>query len=93
MSDVAEKTSNVIAALVREWDHGRVKWFDPVRRWGWVIPDQGEDDIFLPWQVLQDCGIKEPDVRTNVRVTYQWQPPDGPGRRPKVVRIKILRNV
>ena len=36
--------------------HGRVKWFDPVKGFGFVVSDEGGDDILLHANVLRNFG-------------------------------------
>ncbi len=36
--------------------HGTVKWFDPVKGFGFVLPDQGGADILLHANVLRNFG-------------------------------------
>jgi CspA family cold shock protein len=36
--------------------HGRVKWFDPVKGFGFVVPDEGGADILLHSNVLRNFG-------------------------------------
>jgi cold shock CspA family protein len=75
------------------WCKGKIKWFDPTRRFGWVIPDTDTGpDIFLPWLILQECGINEADMRRDAPVVFQWKPPERIGKRPEVTKIqKVIR--
>jgi cold shock CspA family protein len=73
------------------WDTGAVKWFDERRRIGFIIPDEGDEDIFFPWTVLKSCGIPEREAQTGIRVRFKWKPAPGPGRRPEATQIVIIR--
>lgn len=64
----------------REWETGVVRWFDRERRFGFVIPDDGDEDVFLYWRELQRHGISEKDVLPEQRVKFTTRPPDKPGR-------------
>lgn len=36
--------------------HGRVKWFDPAKGFGFIVPDSGGDDILIHANVLRSFG-------------------------------------
>jgi cold shock CspA family protein len=72
------------------WVKGRVKWFDPVRRYGFIVPDDGETDVHLRWLVLQACGIAEAVMRPDVRVEYQCAPSRRQGMRPEARIIRVI---
>lgn len=44
---------------------GTVKWFNPFKKYGFIIPDDGGKDVFLHTEVLRAAGYKslEPGVR------------------------------
>lgn len=62
------------------WQTGSVRWFDPVRRFGFIIPDQGAEDVFLYWRELMSCRIPEKDLQDGRRVKFTTKKPDRPGR-------------
>ncbi len=35
---------------------GVVKWFDPIKGYGFLIPDDGSDDVLIHFSVLRDMG-------------------------------------
>lgn len=43
-------------AVQRERVHGRVKWFDPVKGFGFILADEGGPDILLHANVLRNFG-------------------------------------
>jgi len=59
---------------------GTIRWFDPQRRFGFVIPDLGKEDVFLYWRELRKAGISESDVKDGQRVEFTVKAPDKPGR-------------
>ena len=69
------------------WRYGAIKWFDPVRRFGFVLPDDGDTDVFLYFKVLRSSGIREADVIDGARVKYQCVET---AKRPEVTRIQIV---
>lgn len=73
------------------WDTGTVKWFDPVRRWGFITPSEPGPDVFLPWTVLQECAIREKDARPGVAVKFRWTPPERSGHRPKATHVLLVK--
>lgn len=75
-----------------EWLRGSIRWFDPMRRYGFVIPDDGGDDVFLYWRELRKSGIRESDARDGVSVEFQAKAPDKPGRCAlQVSQMRIVR--
>jgi cold shock CspA family protein len=82
---------NELMPIVEVWDTGRVKWFDPARRYGFIIPDDEGEDVFFRWLLCQEYGIKESLLRPGVQVQFKWRLPDGVGRRPQAIAIKLSR--
>lgn len=50
---------------------GRVKWFDPVKGFGFVIPDEGGADILLHANVLRNFGQSSVADRAGVEIDVQ----------------------
>lgn len=50
---------------------GEVKWFNPLKGFGFVYPDDGGRDIFLHASVLRAAGFEslEPGVRVHLKVS------------------------
>lgn len=38
---------------------GRVKWFNPAKGFGFIVPEDGGRDILIHVNVLRDCGLSE----------------------------------
>ena len=36
---------------------GKIKWFDPKKGYGFIVPDDGSKDTFLHISALQKAGI------------------------------------
>ena len=36
---------------------GKIKWFDPKKGYGFIVPDDGSKDTFLHVSALQKAGI------------------------------------
>jgi cold shock protein len=64
---------------------GSIKFFNPGKGFGFVTPDGGDSDIFLPAAALASSGLQS--VKQGQRVTFE-QAPDAKG--PKVVTLKLL---
>jgi len=55
---------------------GKIKWFNRSKGFGFIVPEDGTSDIFLPLAVLERSGFGEaPD---GASVTFEWiQGPKG----------------
>ncbi len=48
---------------------GTIRWFDTRRGFGFIIPDEGGDDVFLHRRVLQQARLRR--IAPGVRVCYE----------------------
>ena len=64
---------------------GTIKFFNAGKGFGFVTPDGGEADIFLPAAALTASGME--NVKPGLRVSFE-QAPDARG--PKVIALKLL---
>jgi cold shock protein len=55
---------------------GKIKWFNRSKGFGFIVPDDGTSDVFLPLAVLERSGFSEaPD---GASITFEWvQGPKG----------------
>src|SRR5579862_8903691 len=55
---------------------GKIKWFNRSKGFGFIVPNDGSGDVFLPLAVLERSGFSEaPD---GARITIEWsQGPKG----------------
>ena len=51
---------------------GKVKWFDPKKGYGFIIPDDGGRDLFVHITAVQKAGYT--DLVQGVRVSYEIRP-------------------
>lgn len=72
------------------WDNGRIKWFDRVRRFGFIITDEDGSEVFLPWTSLQESNIPEHAMKIGTPVRYRCVPPDRMGGNPKATHVMLL---
>src|ERR1700744_428916 len=64
---------------------GSIKFFNAGKGFGFITPDGGDADIFLPAAALTSSGLDS--VKPGQRVSFE-QAPDTKG--PKVVTLKLL---
>ncbi|MFB0993215.1 MAG: cold shock domain-containing protein, partial [Paracoccaceae bacterium] len=51
--------------------HGKVKWFDPAKGFGFIVADEGGPDILLHANVLRNYGQSSVADGTNITVLVQ----------------------
>ena len=51
---------------------GTVKWFNPVKGFGFIAPDEGDKDAFVHISALERAGIRSLDE--GQRVEYELEP-------------------
>ena len=66
-----------------------IKWYDPKRRFGFVVPHDGGDDIWFNWLTLLRNKIAEEDVLPDTLVHYSFSAPDEVGKRRSVIHMKL----
>lgn len=47
---------------------GKVKWFNETKGFGFIIPDNGGEELFAHYSAIQSDGFKT--IKENQRVTY-----------------------
>mgnify|MGYP000382980706 CR=1 FL=1 len=48
---------------------GTVKWFNPIKGYGFIQPDEGAPDVFVHANALQQSGIES--VQEGQRLSYE----------------------
>jgi CspA family cold shock protein len=67
--------------------HGRIKWYSPVKGYGFIIPDQGADELFFHYTSMLDTGNH--DFSKGDRVSFD----ESQGEKGlKALNIKLLIN-
>ena len=64
---------------------GKVKWFNPQKKYGFISPDDGKKDIFVHISALEKSGINS--LNENDKVSYDEARNNG---RVSAANIKIL---
>jgi len=50
---------------------GKVKWFSSAREFGFIIPDDGGDDVYVHLSAVRDSGIV--DLFLNQKVSFDMK--------------------
>lgn len=50
---------------------GEVKWFNNAKGWGFIVPEQGGDDIFVHFSSIHGTGYKSLTPGQNVSYDIQ----------------------
>ncbi len=48
---------------------GTVKWFNESKGWGFIVPDDGGDDVFVHYSAIQEEGYKT--LKEGQKVRYE----------------------
>ena len=59
---------------------GTVTFYDAVRGFGFIAPDDGGRDVFVPYRALSHSGLESPEAGTRVRFQVE-KAPRGPQAR------------
>ena len=51
---------------------GTVKWFNPVKGFGFITPEDGSKDAFVHISAVERAGLTE--LREGQKVSYELQP-------------------
>jgi CspA family cold shock protein len=46
---------------------GKVKWFNATKGFGFIVPDEGGEELFAHFSAIQSDGYKSLDENQNVR--------------------------
>ena len=48
---------------------GTVKWYNPAKRFGFITPDEGKEDVFVHISAVQTAGLES--LNTGQRISYE----------------------
>jgi len=65
---------------------GTVKFFNEVRGYGFITPNDGGSDVFVHITAVERAGLK--DLAEGQRITFDVEP-DKKGKGPKAVKLVI----
>lgn len=65
--------------------NGTVKWFNPTKGYGFIVPDEGGNDVFVHISALQAAGLRSlPDGQ---RIAFELATQKG---KTSAVNLKLL---
>ncbi len=67
---------------------GEVKWFNNAKGWGFILPQEGGEDIFVHFSAIQGTGYKT--LVPGQQVTYDLEKGDRGLHASNVVAAEIL---
>jgi len=65
---------------------GTVKWFNPVKGFGFIVPDDGSDDAFVHISAVEQAGLST--LNEGQKVQFELQP--GRNGRMAAADLKII---
>ncbi len=65
---------------------GTVKWFNPVKGFGFIVPDDGSDDAFVHISAVEQAGLTS--LNEGQKVEFDLQP--GRNGRMAAAELKIM---
>ena len=65
---------------------GTVKWFNSMKGYGFIEPDEGGKDVFVHISAVEKSGLK--DLSDNQKVNYELE--DGRDGRQMAAELKLL---
>jgi CspA family cold shock protein len=65
---------------------GTVKWFNPVKGFGFIVPDDGSDDAFVHISAVEQAGLSS--LNEGQKVEFDLQP--GRNGRMAAAELKII---
>lgn len=69
-------------------DRGRVKWFSEKKGYGFIVPENSEDDVFFHFSAIQQKGFKT--VADGQLVEFIVEETNGGKKKASYVRIILL---
>lgn len=67
---------------------GTIKWFDVDRRYGFIVPQDGGQDVFLHASVATKYGLRAIEMQKDVVVRFISE--RRPGLRPEAVAVALV---
>ena len=66
---------------------GKVKWFNETKGFGFIVPDEGGNDVFVHISAVQKSGL--PGLQEDQKVEYELYTDDRRGKT-SAVDLKVL---
>ena len=65
---------------------GTVKWFNPTKGFGFIVPEDGSEDAFVHISVVEQAGLST--LNEGAKVEYELQP--GRNGRLAAAELKVV---
>ena len=65
---------------------GTVKWFNPAKGFGFIVPDDGSDDAFVHISAVEQAGLSS--LNEGQKIEFELQP--GRNGRMAAAELKIV---
>jgi CspA family cold shock protein len=64
-----ERINDFLEEVLFYMPTGTVKWFNENKGWGFIVPDEGGDDVFVHYSAIKEDGFKT--LKEGQKVNYE----------------------
>lgn len=67
---------------------GTVKWFDPGKGYGFIAENDGGNDVFVHYSVIQQEGFRK--LSEGQKVSYETEPDPHNPKKLRAINVRVL---